>query len=89
MVQFIQDNFNGIYFVVKENQNFQMVDNILENGRMDLKMEKVSSFGPMVENMMDIMLMMKGKDMGFYSGQVVKNIWDYGKKDFFMEMDKF
>lgn len=41
---------------------------------MELKMEKEFLYGQMEENMMDTMLMMKEKDMEFYSGQVVKNI---------------
>lgn len=66
----------------------KMAGIIQEIGKMELNMEKEFLNGQMDPNMMDIILMMKEKDMEFSIGQMVKNILDYGNKDYFMVMDK-
>lgn len=65
-----------------------MVDNIRVNGKMVQSMGKEYFNGQMEENMMAIMLMMKERDMEFYNGLVDKNIWDFGRKVYFMGMVK-
>lgn len=88
MVPFILDILNMIYLMVKDNQISQMVDNIRVNGKMVQSMGKEYFNGQMEENMMAIMLMMKERDMEFYNGLVDKNIWDFGRKVYFMGMVK-